>query len=35
MKAYSVVKFEGIQNPNKNKRDLQNADLSRPSEEKR
>ena len=35
MKTYSVVKFEGLKNPSKNARDLQNADLSRPSEDKR
>jgi len=35
MKTYSVVKFEGLQNPNKNKRELQNADLTKPSDEKR
>lgn len=35
MKTYSVVKFEGLKNPTKNARELQNADLSRPTDEKR
>eukprot|EP00347_Sterkiella_histriomuscorum_P004365 403360736 len=35
MKTYSVVKYDGLANPNKSQRDLQNADLTRPSEETR
>ncbi len=35
MKAYSLVKFEGLANTAKKPKDLQNADLSRPSEDKR
>ena len=35
MKAYSLVKFEGLKNPAKNPAELQNANLSRPSDEQR
>jgi hypothetical protein len=35
MKAYSLVKFEGLQNPAKKASELQNANLNRPSEEAR
>lgn len=35
MKSYSVVRYDGLANPNKSIRDLQNADLSRPSDEQR
>jgi hypothetical protein len=35
MKAYSLVKFEGLKNPAKNPAELQNANLSRPTDEQR
>jgi hypothetical protein len=35
MKAYSMVKYEGLKNPTKSQKDLQNADLSRPTEAQR
>ena len=35
MKNYSLVKFEGLRNPARSQRELQNTDLSRPSEKKR
>ncbi len=35
MKAYSLVKFEGLKNPAKKATDLQNADLTRPSDDQR
>ncbi len=35
MKYQSIVKFEGLKNPTKLQKDLQNADLSMPTEEKR
>ena len=35
MKAYSLVKFEGLANPAKKAVDLQNANLSRPEDEAR
>lgn len=35
MKAYSLVKFEGLANTQKKAKDLQNADLTRPKEEDR
>jgi hypothetical protein len=35
MKSYAVTKYEGLSNPSKSFKDLQNADLSRPSEEER
>ena len=35
MKNYSLVKFEGLRNTDRSQRELQNLDLSRPSEKKR
>lgn len=35
MKTYSLVKFEGLANPSKKASELQNAVLTRPSEEAR
>jgi len=35
MKSYSLVKFEGLRNTARSQKELQNLDLSRPTEKQR